>query len=161
MFKFLSVVSLVSCGACVPIIVPLPIPAPQGEVRTLAAQAPSDVVFDQMLANARAQEKLTGLTFSAELAELAQSHADDMVARAYFSGATPEGADVTARAAAIGLPACGLGENIALGQVTSAEVFEGWMASGPQRSNMLNPRMASYGLGQAGEKWVLVVYAPC
>lgn len=161
MFKVLSIVGLLAFGACVPIVVPVPIPAPQGQVRNLAAQNPSDVLFDQMLGNVRRQTSLSALAYNAKLAQAAQAHADDMDARGYLSHMTPEGADVSARVSALGLPDCGLGENIARGQTTSAEVFESWMASGPHRRNILNPRMASYGIGHSGKTWVLVLYAPC
>lgn len=139
----------------------MPIPAPQTQVRTLAAQTAPDALFDQMLANVRTQGNLSNLAYNAQLGQAAQAHADDMVKRGYFNHLSPEGADVKARVSALGLPACGLGENIAQGQITSAETFEGWMGSGPHRRNIMNPRMASYGLGQSGETWVLVLYAPC
>ncbi len=161
MCKVLSVLAVLALGACVPIIVPVPIPAPPKEVRTLTAQAPSDVRFDQVLAKERQQRNLAPLAFNAQLAAVAQAHAGDMVARGYFNHASPEGAGVAARVSASGLPACGLGENIAKGHVSAPEVFEGWMLSGPHRLNILNPRMASYGLGRTGDTWVLILYAPC
>ncbi|MDG1377244.1 MAG: CAP domain-containing protein [Yoonia sp.] len=161
MFKVLSLLAALALGACVPIIVPVPISAPPKEVRTLTAQAPLDVRFDQVLAKVRQQRNLAPLAFNAQLAAVAQVHAADMVARGYFSHVSPEGANVTARASDRGLPACGLGENIAQGQISAAEVFEGWMGSGPHRRNILNPRMASYGLGRSGDTWVLILYAPC
>jgi len=65
------------------------------------------------------------------------------------------------RAQAVGVPSCGLGENIAFGQKTSTEVLEGWLASGPHRRNLENAKMASYGLGHVGDMWVLMLYAPC
>jgi uncharacterized protein YkwD len=142
------------------IVVPIPIPvgtmsAPQ--VRNLSAVAAPDAAFDAQLKTARSQP----IAYNADLAAVARAHAADMAARGYFSHTSPEGVGSGARAAKAGIPACGIGENIATGQVTSAEVFAGWMASGGHRRNMLNPRMASYGLGRAGDTWVMLLYAPC
>lgn len=142
------------------IAVPIPIPvatisAPQ--VRSLSAAVATDAAFDAQLKSVRNQP----IAFNAKLASVARAHAADMEARGYFSHSSPEGVAAGARAAAVGIPACGIGENIAQGQVTSDEVFKGWMASGGHRRNMLNPRMASYGLGRVGDTWVLMLYAPC
>lgn len=140
---------------------PIPISIGSGstpqQVRNLSAAAAPDAAFDAQLKSARNQP----IAYNADLAAVARAHAADMAARGYFSHTSPEGVSSGARAATVGIPACGIGENIAMGQVTSDEVFKGWMASGSHRRNMLNPRMASYGLGRAGDTWVLMLYAPC
>lgn len=154
-------VLLVALGACVPIIIPVPVMAPAGEVRVLASEQASDQGFEALLNGHRTALGRTPLTQNAQLTRAAMAHAADMNTRGYFGHRTPEGVDSSARAQAVGLPRCGLGENIAYGQKSSTEVFKGWLASGPHRRNIENKNMASYGLGRAGDKWVLMLYSPC
>lgn len=143
-------------SACV--VVPVPIPTfSQGTVRDLTASAAPDANFHAQLNGARS----TPIAYNAQLAAIAQAHAADMEQRGYFDHASPEGQRAADRAATAGLPACGIGENIAQGQTSSDQVFAAWMTSGAHRRNMENPRMKSYGLGRAGDHWVLVLYTPC
>ncbi len=143
-------------SACV--VVPVPVPTFEAaQVRSLAAAAAPDAGFHVQLNGARSKP----IAYNTQLAAVAQAHAADMEARRYFDHASPEGARSSDRAAAVGIPACGIGENIAQGQKSSAQAFNGWMTSGPHRRNMENPRMASYGLGRAGDSWVLMLYTPC
>lgn len=160
MSKFTAVAALLALGACVPVVIPVPVVSTQS-VRAISAQAPSDVGFDRSLAAFRQQQGAGPLAFNAQLAKAATAHAKDMLARGYFSHTSPEGTGSGARAAAYGVPACGIGENIASGHKSSAAVFQGWMDSGPHRRNMRNPRMAGYGIGNAGNIWVMMLYAPC
>jgi len=160
-FKIFPVVALTAICACVPIIIPVPVAAPQAPKRAISVQAPVDQAFDQQLAVLRQQAGAGPLAYNAQLARAARGHAADMAARGYFHHVSPEGLGAGQRAQAVGVPACGVGENIAQGQKTSAEALAGWMASAQHRRNMLNPRMASYGLGRSGDTWVLTLYAPC
>ena len=153
-----ALVLILGLAACVPVLIPIPmtsVSAPQA--RTLAASQAPDTGFEAQLRNVRSRP----IAHNAQLAAVARAHAADMVARSYFSHNSPEGVNSGARAAAVGIPACGIGENIAFGQKSSTEVFAGWMASASHRHNMVNPRMASYGLGRAGNTWVLMMYQPC
>lgn len=153
-----ALVFILGLAACVPIPIPIPVgsvSAPQ--VRTLAASSAPDAGFDAQLTTARGRP----IAHNTQLAAVARAHAADMATRGYFSHSSPEGSTSGARAAAAGIPACGIGENIAQGQASSAEVFAGWMASGGHRRNMLNPRMAIYGLGRSGDTWVMMLYQPC
>lgn len=160
MSKITALVALMALGACVPIIVSVPVVAPQ-QVRAISAQAPTDVLFDQYLADCRQKAGVNPLAFNTQLAKAATAHAKDMNARGYFDHTSPEGASAGDRAAAFGVPACGIGENIARGQKTSPEAFESWALSGPHRRNLLNPLMAGYGIGNDGDTWVMLLYAPC
>ncbi len=136
---------LLGLSACVVVPVPLPVMTiSQPQVRTLAANVAPDAGFDASFQAARR----TPIRYNAQLGAIAKAHAADMEAR-------------NDRAAARGIPGCGIGENIGQGQKSSAEVFAAWMNSAPHRKNMLDPRMASYGFAGVGESWVLVFYAPC
>ena len=147
---------ILGLAACVPVPIPIvTISAPQ--VRTLVSSQAPDAGFDAQFQNVRRKP----IAYNAPLSAVARAHAADMDARGYFSHNSPEGISSGARAEAAGIPACGIGENIAKGQTSSAEVFAGWMASEGHRRNMVNPGMASYGLGRAGDTWVLMLYQPC
>lgn len=153
-----SLIFLLGLQAC--IIVPVPIPVPtmsQAPVRNLSTSTAPDTSFHAQLNAVRRQP----IAFNAQLSAVARRHAADMQARGYFDHVSPEGARSQDRAAAAGISNCGIGENIAQGQKSWTEVFTAWMNSGGHRRNMLNPRMASYGLGQAGDYWVLMLYTPC
>lgn len=100
------------------------------------------------------------------LERAAQRHADDMLQRGYYGHASPEGTMVLARARKAGYRAASVGENIAKGQVTVAEVMDGWMASQEHRENILNPLFteAGFGIAMGGESeqvlWVQVFGEP-
>jgi len=149
---------ILGLSACVPIIIPIPIGTVSNQqVRTLAVSRAPDAGFDAKFQNVRSKP----IAHNAQLAAVARAHAVDMDRRGYFSHNSPEGVSSGARTAAAGIAACGIGENIAKGQTSSAEVFAGWMASDGHRRNMVNTGMASYGLGRAGDTWVLMLYQPC
>lgn len=148
-------VLLLALSACV--VVPVPISTKSAQVRTLSAATAPDAAFDAQLQAARSRP----IAYNARLAAVARAHAADMQARGYVGHVSPEGKRAGDRAAAAGIPACGIGENVGQGQGSSAEIFAAWMKSRGHRRNMLNPKMASYGLGRAGDHWVLVLYTPC
>lgn len=84
------------------------------------------------------------------LANAAQAHSDDMVARAFYSHTSPGGAQPWDRAAAAGSTRRTIGENIACGQRSPAEVVLGWMNSPGHRANILKPDFTHIGIGLAG-----------
>ena len=151
----MMIAALISVTACV--AVPVSFGGGLPQARKLATVQPTDAAFHALLQDART----TPIVTSAELTRAARGHAADMVARSYFAHRSPEGVTASDRAAAQGVPACGIAENIAQGQGSAAAVFADWMASAGHRANMLNPNMASYGLGRAGDTWVLKLYQPC
>ncbi|EGX54666.1 hypothetical protein SZN_36799, partial [Streptomyces zinciresistens K42] len=84
------------------------------------------------------------------LADPAQAHSADMVARAYYSHTSPEGGRPWDRAAAAGAGVRSVGENIACGQRSPAEAVAGWMDSPGHRANILAPGFTRIGAGFAG-----------
>jgi uncharacterized protein YkwD/stress response protein SCP2 len=115
---------------------------PDGLARTAA-----EVVT---LTNAeRATAGLPPLTADPRLTAAAQAHSDDMSARGFYSHTTPEGGQPWDRAAAAGATHRGIGENIASGQRTAAEVVSGWMTSPGHRRNILKPEFTHIGVGYA------------
>ncbi|MCA1217571.1 CAP domain-containing protein [Streptomyces sp. 8L] len=83
------------------------------------------------------------------LARAAQDHSADMAARDFYSHTDPDGREPWDRARAAGARHRGVGENIACGQRSAAEVVEGWMNSPGHRANILRPSFTHLGVGYA------------
>lgn len=98
----------------------------------------------------RARAGLRPLVVDPVLTTAAQAHSADMVARAFYSHTSPEGSRPWDRAAAAGSTRRSIGENIACGQRSPAEVVEGWMNSPGHRANILKPDFTHIGIGFAG-----------
>ena len=84
------------------------------------------------------------------LTNAAQAHSADMVARAFYAHTSPDGSEPWHRAAAAGSTRRSIGENIACGQRSAAEVVRGWMNSPGHRANILKPGFTHIGIGFAG-----------
>ncbi|MFE2416623.1 CAP domain-containing protein [Streptomyces hokutonensis] len=98
----------------------------------------------------RTRAGLRPLAVDPLLAAAAQAHSTDMVARAFYSHTSPDGSQPWDRAAAAGSRRRTIGENIACGQRSPAEVVEGWMNSPGHRANILKPDFTHIGIGFAG-----------
>lgn len=98
----------------------------------------------------RAGAGLPPLAVDPVLTAAAQAHSADMVARAFYSHTSPEGRQPWDRAAAAGSTRRTIGENIACGQRSPAEVVDGWMHSPGHRANILKPDFTHIGVGFAG-----------
>lgn len=98
----------------------------------------------------RAGAGLPPLAADPLLTKAAQAHSADMVARAFYSHTSPEGGKPWDRAAAAGCRRHSIGENIACGQRSPAEVVRGWMDSPGHRANILKPDFTHLGIGFAG-----------
>ncbi|MEU5703929.1 CAP domain-containing protein [Streptomyces aurantiacus] len=98
----------------------------------------------------RAAAGLPPLTEDPLLIRAAQAHSVDMVARAFYSHTSPDGSEPWHRAAAAGSARRTIGENIACGQRSPAEVVRGWMDSPGHRANILKPAFTHIGVGFAG-----------
>ncbi|MFI7498006.1 CAP domain-containing protein [Streptomyces sp. NPDC049687] len=98
----------------------------------------------------RARAGLRPLAVDPPLTTAAQAHCADMAARAFYSHTSPEGSEPWDRAAAAGSGRRTIGENIACGQRSAAEVVEGWMNSPGHRANILGPAFTHIGVGYAG-----------
>ncbi|MFE7033776.1 CAP domain-containing protein [Streptomyces sp. NPDC057621] len=107
----------------------------------------------EVLALTNAERAAAGLPPLADdplLTRAAQAHSADMVARAFYSHTAPDGSEPWDRAAAAGSPRRTIGENIACGQRSPAEVVRGWMDSPGHRANILKPAFTHLGVGFAG-----------
>jgi uncharacterized protein YkwD len=112
------------------------------------ARTASEVVA---LTNAeRTSAGLRPLSVDPLLTNAAQTYSEDMVARAFYSHTSPDGTQPWDRAAAAGSTRRTIGENIACGQRSPAEVVLGWMNSPGHRANILKPAFTHIGIGLAG-----------
>ncbi|MFE6593557.1 CAP domain-containing protein [Streptomyces sp. NPDC057781] len=116
---------------------------PDGLVRTTA-----EVV--ELTNRERIRAGLPALTVDARLTHAAQAHSADMVARDFYSHTDPDGGKPWDRAAAAGATRRTVGENIACGQRSPADVVEGWMNSPGHRANILKGDFTHIGIGLAG-----------
>ncbi|MFG2309130.1 CAP domain-containing protein [Streptomyces sp. NPDC048566] len=98
----------------------------------------------------RAAHGLPQLSPDGPLTAAAQGHSADMVARDFYAHTSPDGRAPWDRAAAAGSRHRTVGENIACGQRSPAEVVLGWMNSPGHRANILTPEFTHLGVGLAG-----------
>lgn len=112
----------------------------------------------------RANQGLGPMRSDATLARAAQAHAEDMVRRSYFSHDSPRGPNgdtFVERAQSAGCAMRAGAENIAAGQQTETAVLLAWQNSAGHRRNMLGANYTLYGLGRAGDTWVLKLASAC
>ncbi|MFD7704679.1 CAP domain-containing protein [Streptomyces caelestis] len=98
----------------------------------------------------RARAGLPPLSHDPRLTAAAQAHSADMAARDFHSHTAPDGGRPWDRAAAAGSALRTVGENIACGQRSAAEVVRGWMNSPGHRANILEAGFTRIGVGFAG-----------
>jgi uncharacterized protein YkwD len=96
----------------------------------------------QRLNNGESALALNGLLDNA-----AQSKANDMAARDYWSHNTPDGQTPWTFITAAGYSYSLAGENLAYGFATSADTITGWMNSPGHRANILNAGYTEVGFG--------------
>jgi hypothetical protein len=107
---------------------------------------PEMVVLETNLA--RLREGLPFLVATTSLARIAHTKADDMRVRGYFAHESPSGERVADLAEKSGYPYLRIGENLALGQFSSArELVDAWLASPGHRKNILSPTFSELGVG--------------
>lgn len=94
---------------------------------------------------------------STSLERAAQDYAQNLSRGNYFSHTGQDGSDAMDRAKAANCGCFAVAENLAKGQRTAEQVFDAWMDSPDHRQNMLGGNYDSYGLGHAGDVWVLML----
>ena len=94
----------------------------------------------------RAEHGLQPLKWDASLASAAQAHTDRMANEKSLSHQYPGEPDVSARAAQAGAHFQAIAENTAMGPDPRG-IEKQWMNSVPHRTNILDPKMNSIGIG--------------
>lgn len=97
----------------------------------------------------RSGNGVAGLSLNGQLNSAAQTKANDMVTRNYWSHTTPDGEQPWVFIANAGYQYQTAGENLAYGFATSADTVTGWMNSPPHRDNLLNSAFIEVGFGFA------------
>jgi uncharacterized protein YkwD len=125
--------------------VPATIPAP-------SANSANSSYTAQVVALTNAERATAGcpaLAINAKLTASAQAHSADMAARNYFAHESQDGRTPFDRMKANGYSYSAAAENIAMGQLTPAEVVTAWMNSAGHRANILNCTYVDIGVGYA------------
>ncbi len=100
------------------------------------------------------------LAADGRLARAAQAHANDMLAKNYFSHTGQDGSSAGDRVKRQGYGFCFVAENIAQGQKGALLALTGWQKSEGHRKNLLNKNAIHFGMAQAGDYWVMVLGKP-
>lgn len=105
------------------------------------------------LVNAERQKTgLKPLASNANLMKVAQTKAEEMATRGYFSHYSPTYGSPFDMMKKFGISYTSAGENIALGQTTPAAVMKTWMGSAGHRANILGKNYTDMGVGVAKDK---------
>ena len=136
-----------------------PVAAP---AQSAASSSQGVMSFGDALNAYRTQQGRGALREDRNLTRAAQAFAEDMARYGYFSHTGRDGSTVMTRARAAGCKGRGyFAENIAWGQRSANDAFQGWVNSSGHRANMLGRNYGAYGLGQSGGYWVLVFADGC
>lgn len=133
--------------------------SPEPQVTSNASVATSG--FGGLLNQQRGAQGLALVSEDGTLEAAARAHAADMVSKGYFSHTGKNGSSVATRIRSAGGCRAAVAENIAEGQANETAVFNAWMGSSAHRGNMLYRKYNRFGLGRAGDTWVLVLAGPC
>lgn len=127
-----------------------------------ATGAPASSGFGRSLNAYRASKGAPALLVNAQLERAALAHAQDMVAKNYFSHTGKDGSDPSTRLRRAG---CSdpiyVSENIAQGYPDEAAALRGWQNSPGHDENLLRKGSRIYGLARSGEYWVMVLAESC
>ncbi len=144
---------------------PEPTPTRTPQQAPPAAAAPAGVA-EQVLEVVNAERGKAGcgpLALNGKLTSAAQRHSEDMAARHYFDHTNPDGKGPGDRVTAAGYSWQSVGENIAAGQGSPADVMGSWMNSPGHRANIVNCGFREMGLGMyddaSGGPWWTQVFA--
>lgn len=130
-------------------------PAPPDVARAI----PADQGFAAILDAARAG--LPPATPHPLLTAAAQAHAQDMATHGYISHQGRDGADHMRRIRASGYCTTYAVENLAWDWPSVERAAQEWVRSAKHLENMRLSGRVDYGLGVAGERYVLVLARPC
>ena len=125
---------------------------------TAMAHAPrSDDVemqtFTRMVNEYRKKVGCGPLQWDDRIATVAQRHNEDMASHHYFAHNNLEGRTPFDRLRAAHVTFRGAAENIASGQLTGSQVFNGWLNSPGHRRNIEDCSYTHHGLGLANTYW--------
>jgi len=100
------------------------------------------------------------LKWDQHLAAVARRHSTDMARREFFDHVNPDGDDPFDRMRHAGIHFTSAGENLAWGQATGAQVFEGWMNSRGHRHNLESRDYTRIGIALYRRRWTCLLSRP-
>ncbi len=120
------------------------------ERSTLLISSRQDGRLLELTNQQRANNGVPALRLSTQLGRAAQSHAEDMVNRDFFSHTGSNGSRMSDRVNQVGYAWQAVAENIYMGtNVTPRQAVTGWMNSAGHRQNILNSNYTEIGFGVA------------
>ena len=150
---------------------PAPAPAPRNPPAPVLASQVLQLVNDVRIRGTRCGQRVFApappLALSGTLTNVAFGHAADMAEHGYFEHQDLNGQSPADRVRAVGYRGKLVGENIAYGPKSVAEVVQGWLDSPAHCENIMDPRFAEMGIayaagrsGRHGLYWVQVFAEP-
>jgi uncharacterized protein YkwD len=100
------------------------------------------------------------LEWDRRVADVAEGHSKDMVARDFFSHTNPDGDSPWDRLSAAGISFKLAAENIAWGYTSAEAVLNGWLGSPGHRANIENCALTHHGVGLADWHWTHLFVTP-
>ncbi len=151
--SLVSVLVLSACGGGGSIATlaptPAPVPAPAPALTRIAAECPvgdyksavaaeiNAIRFRPQSCGGVAYPAVGALGWNGQLEAAAAAHSTDMALNNFFAHPGSDGSRIGARASATGYSYKKVGENIAAGQSSAAQVSGDWLASASHCSNMM------------------------
>lgn len=89
------------------------------------------------------------LGWNDKLGRAAQLHADDMAGHDFMAHTGSDGSDAATRISREGYQWSAIGENVAAGQSSPAEVMSSWLSSPPHCANIMDASFEHMGIGRA------------
>lgn len=136
-----------------------------GEQPSGAVQSPEAEEVLKLVNAERSKEGLKPLTLSSQLTSIANTKAQDMADKNYFSHQSPTYGSPFDMLKQFGVSYHYAGENIAAGQQSAEDVMNDWMNSSGHRANILNENYTQLGVGYVkggsyGTEWVQLFIKP-
>lgn len=107
------------------------------------------------------------LTYSCVLEQAAQAHSEDMATNDFLSHTGSDGSSVSERVTVEGYAWRAVGENVAEGYASPADVINGWLDSAGHCANIMNPDFTEFGAARIDSSsadgrsfWTQVFAAP-
>ena len=123
-----------------------------------------EAIYDRLVKahnRIRIEAKLPALTVSRKLQAAAELHARDMAAMGKMTHTGSDGSKSAERIAAQGYHYRRVGENVAVGQFTTAAMMKGWMKSPPHKRNILGSFSqigVAYAIAENGKRYWCVTF---
>jgi uncharacterized protein YkwD len=112
--------------------------------------------FVQLVNQHRLTQGCEALVWRQDVADVAETHSQDMIARGYFDHENPDGQGPGARLAAAGIANTSWGENLARGTTDARTVLDLWLNSPGHRANIEQCAFTQHGVGLVGDHWTHV-----